>query len=108
MKLAVQPAGATMQPAAETPAWAKPGHSVLSVSIGSCLPLAPASMTCCLSWGVSQAGAGLGSVRAPVAADDLPETTRNSDAMASSAGMNLMREDTVPPWLMVLLWRSLV
>ena len=46
MKLAVQPAGATMQPAALTPAPCTPGHSVLSASSPTAMPVAPALCTC--------------------------------------------------------------
>ena len=39
MKFAVQPAGATMQPAAETPAPCTPGHSMLSRSSPTAMPV---------------------------------------------------------------------
>jgi hypothetical protein len=41
MKLAVHPAGATMQPAADTPGDCTPGHSVLSAANGMLTPFAP-------------------------------------------------------------------
>src|SRR5215212_8079095 len=44
-KFAVQPYGATMQPAAETPAVCTPGHSVLSASSPTRTPVAPALTT---------------------------------------------------------------
>src|SRR3954452_20103895 len=56
MKFAVQPAGATMQPAAETPAPCTPGHSVLSRSSPTDMPCAPAALIFCSSDDVSQAG----------------------------------------------------
>src|SRR5215211_7833920 len=58
MKLAVQPYGATMQPAAETPLVATPGQSVLRRSSPTETPWAPASTTCSCSALVYQAGLG--------------------------------------------------
>src|SRR6476620_10749983 len=56
MKFAVQPYGATMQPAAETPAVCTPGHSVLSVS--SPTLSWPCSWSFCLAAAVRNDGAG--------------------------------------------------
>ena len=50
MKFAVQPAGATMHPAAETPADCTPGHSVLSASAGTVA--VPLVASCVLTIGV--------------------------------------------------------
>jgi hypothetical protein len=45
MKFAVQPAGATMQAAADTPAVWTPGQSRLSCSSPTLTPWAPAAIT---------------------------------------------------------------
>ena len=90
MKFAVQPAGATMQPPAETPAPCTPGQSVFSRSSPTETPFAPAAWIFCSSELVSHAGRGR-----PVAAD--PVAGISSRATQAAANAAPARERMGPP-----------
>src|SRR5688500_8356665 len=89
MKLAVQPAGATMQPAALTPGPCTPGHSVLSASSPTAMPVAPALCTCCANPAVYQLGSG----RSALA---VPAKDRLTAAAHTSAAPQRLRIEMIP------------
>ena len=80
MKFAVQPAGATMQPPAETPGLCTPGHSVLSAASGMLTPFAPflASFFSMLGF-MNFAGARVGPLAAATPAVAIDERARERE-----------------------------
>jgi hypothetical protein len=80
MKFAVQPAGATMQPAALTPGLCTPGHSVLSASSPTANPVAPACLTCLATALVYQLATGRSAPALP-AHSKLTATAHTSAAL---------------------------